>query len=389
MAQDYEALGVSATKPEVHAAIADQDPGLNPGAFCQTFPDLAGDPKYCSILHADGAGTKSTLAYLSHQETGDPTVYDGIARDSLAMNLDDMACNGVTREFFVSNTIGRNAHRIGGDVLRHVVKGYSDFRDRMAPYGIDITLAGGETADVGDLVGTVIVDSTVIARIKRSEVIDCSNIQPGNAIVGLASFGQAVYEDKPNSGIGSNGLTLARHALLSNIYAEKYPETYSSTLRPDQVYTGPYKLDDELPGSAQTIGEALLSPTRTYLPVAKAVLEHCGVEVITGIIHSSGGGQAKCRKFGENLHYVKDNLFPAPPIFRAIEQAGGISPKEMFGTFNMGTRLELYCDSTVADEIIDISRTYGVDAQVIGHVEANSRGNKVTITDSAGTYTYE
>lgn len=385
----YEALGVSATKPDVHSAIKDQDPGLFPGAFCKIVEDsLTGDPDYCLVMHADGAGTKSTVAYLQHQETGDPSVFKGIAHDSLAMNTDDLLCVGVTDRLIVSNTIGRNAHRFDATALKHLIGGYADFKDRMAPYGIDIVLAGGETADVGDLVGTVIADSTVTAQLEREKVVDCSNIQPGNIIVGLASFGQATYETQLNSGIGSNGFTLARHSLLRRDYARKYPETYSSTLEKDQVYTGPYALTDNLPGSTQTVGEALLSPTRTYLPIAKEVLEKCG-DFVTGIIHSSGGGQAKCKNFGKNLHYIKDNLFSPPPVFSAIQEAGNVPREEMYRTFNMGQRLEVYCDPAAAEQIIAISQKYGVEAQVIGRVEHNSKaGNKVTIVDSTGVYEY-
>lgn len=387
--KNYESLGVSATKPDVHTAIADQDPGIFPGAFCKVIEDyLTGDPEYCLVMHADGAGTKSTAAYVQYKETGNPSVFRDIAHDSLTMNTDDLLCVGAVDSFIVSNTIGRNAHRFDGAALRHLIAGYSDFKVKMAAYDIEVMLAGGETADVGDLVGTVIADSTVSARFKRNEVIDCATIKPGNVIVGLASFGQAKYETRLNSGIGSNGFTLARHALLSSIYADKYPETYSSTLLPGQVYTGPYKLDDSLPGSSQSIGEALLSPTRTYLPVAKEILARYGTS-INGIIHSSGGGQVKCQNFGSRLHYVKDNLFPVPPIFQAIQKAGDISPIEMYHTFNMGQRLEIYCDPGLADDLIAISRRYDVDARVIGHVEKNAGGaNKVTITDETGTYTY-
>ncbi len=386
---NYEALGVSATKPDVHSAIADQDPGLFPGAFCKIVGDtLTEDPDYCLVMHADGAGTKSTVAYIHHKETGDPTVFRDIAQDSLAMNTDDLLCVGATDRLLVSNTIGRNAHRFGAVVLRHLIGGYSDFKDTMSSYDIDIVLAGGETADVGDLVGTVIADSTVTARLEREKVIDCSNIRPGNVIVGLASFGQSEYETRLNSGIGSNGFTLARHALLLCGYAQKYPETYSSTLEKEQVYTGRYELGDNLPNSTQTVGEALLSPTRTYLPVAKEILANFG-DFVTGIIHSSGGGQAKCKNFGNDLHYIKDNLFPPPPIFAAIQETGDIPQEEMYRTFNMGQRLEIYCDPAVAEDIISTSQRYGVEARVIGRVENNpGAGNRVTIVDSSGIYEY-
>ena len=386
----YEGDGVSPDKPDVHDAIADQSAGLFPGAFCKIIEDtLTGDPDHVLVMHADGAGTKSTVAYIQYRETGDPTVFRGIAQDSLVMNTDDLLCVGAGDNMVVSNTIGRNAHRIGGDALKALIDGYAGFAQNMAPYGIMMTLAGGETADLGDLTGTLVVDSTLVARMKRNAVINADNIRPGNVIVGLASFGQAAYEAAPNSGIGSNGFTLARHALLAHRYAEDYPETVSTTLSPDKVYQGPYELNDQLPGGDMEVGEALLSPTRTYLPVVRRVLEAHGNDV-TGIIHSSGGGQTKCAKFGQRgIHYIKDNLFVPPPIFGAIEAAANVSRREMYRTFNMGSRLEIYCDPSAAEGVIAIAGGLGVGAQVIGRVEANpDGGNRVTISDDQGMYTY-
>jgi len=385
----YEQLGVSPTKEDVHAAIADMDPGLYPGAFCMLMPDtLTNDPDKCLLMHADGAGTKSSAAYIYWKETGDASVFRGIAQDSIVMNTDDALCVGITNNLIVSNTIGRNAHRIDGEVLSEIIHGYVDFSRRMQAAGVFITLAGGETADLGDLTPTVVVDSTLTALAERSTIIDASRIKPGNAIVGLASFGQASYESAQNSGIGSNGFTRARHALLDHGYAHKYPETFSSTLNENDVYQGPYQLGDTLPESDMSVGEALLSPTRTYLPVMDAVLSELRPGV-TGIIHCSGGGQTKVLKFGSGLHVVKDNLFEPPPVFRAIEESGGVSRREMYKVFNMGHRLEVYCNPEAADEIVAIARAYSVGARVVGHVEATTTdGNKLTIRDESREYEY-
>jgi phosphoribosylformylglycinamidine cyclo-ligase len=385
----YSDRGVSSTKEDVHAAIAPYDRGLFPGAFCKVTEDLDGDPDFCTVMHADGAGTKSTLAYLCYRETGDPSAFRGIAQDSLVMNLDDMACVGAENDFAVSNTIGRNAHRVDGAAVREIIAGYHEFASAMAEHGIRLMLTGGETADVGDLVGTVIADSTVFTRLRREAVIDCSRIRPGNVIVALASFGQAAYERAENSGIASNGLTAARHVLLTHDYAERYPETYSATLSPQNVYTGRFRLEDPVPESEMTIGAALLSPTRTYLPVVARVL--AGYRpAIAGIIHSSGGGQTKCRSFGTELHYVKDNLFEPPPIFRALAATGALSPAEMYEVFNMGQRLEVYCPAEVAGGVIAIAREFGIAAQVIGRVEHAGAGsaNRVTIVTPEGTFEY-
>ncbi len=384
----YTERGVSPIKLDVHAAIAAYDAGLYPGAFCKVVADAQRDEAYCSVMHADGAGTKSTIAYIHYRETGDATVFRGIAQDSLVMNVDDMLCVGATSDFVVSNTIGRNAHRVDGDVVRELIAGYEMFASEMERYGIGLLMAGGETADIGDLVSTVIADSTVFARMRREDVIDCSGIAPGDVIVGLAGFGQASYETSDNSGIASNGFTAARHILMTSVYGEKYPETFSSTLAPENVYAGAYRLSDPLPGSDCSVGDALLSPTRTYLPVMQEVYRNHR-HAIRGVIQASGGGQVKCRAFGTRLHYVKDNLFAAPPIFGALRAAEMLEPREMYEVFNMGHRLEIYCDEATAHEIIAIAKTFEVQAQIVGHVEQNDTGaNKVSIVDGDATHVY-
>ncbi len=388
MSEAYLSRGVSPTKDDVKKAVRNQGKGLFPGAFCKIIEDIAGDERYCMAMHADGAGTKSIVAYLYFKETGNYDYYKGIAQDSLVMNTDDLACIGAVNGFLVSNTIGRNAHRIDAMALSKIIEGYDETINTLAKYGIKVEMTGGETADVGDIVETVIVDSTVTVRFERSSVIDCSNIRPGNVIVGLASFGKAVYEDKYNSGIGSNGLTAARHLLLSGYYAEKYPECYSHTIEKSRVYCGPYRLEDKLPESSLTVGEALLSPTRTYLPVIARVLNKYR-EGIMGIIHCTGGGQVKCKNFGSNLHYIKDNLFEIPAIFRAIERAGNIKREEMYQVFNMGHRMEIYCDREVADGIIKAAGEFAIDAKIIGRVEScPEETNRVTIVADGKTYVY-
>ncbi|HEY8464409.1 MAG TPA: AIR synthase-related protein [Bacillota bacterium] len=388
-AESYLSRGVSPTKDDVKSAIIGQTKGIFPGAFCKILPDPLGDPEYCVAMHADGAGTKSAVAYLGYKENANPSYFRGIAQDSLVMNLDDLICIGAVDNFLVSNTIGRNAHRIDQAVLKNVIDGYQEFIDSMKPYGITITMSGGETADVGDLVATIIVDSTVFVRFHRKKVIDCDRIQPGDVIVGLASFGQASYERSVNSGIGSNGLTAARHLLLAHDYATKYPETYSPTIEMSKVYCGRYQFNDHLPGSSQTVGEALLAPTRTYLPVIKKVLETLA-DKIHGMIHCTGGGQVKCKSFGKGLHYIKDRLFPTPPIFAAIKAQGEIKPFEMYQIFNMGHRLEVYCDRETASQIIAIAEKYQVEAKVVGQVEPNEdpRENKVTVRHEGEEYSY-
>lgn len=388
-AESYLSRGVSPTKDDVKKAVANQSSGVAPGAFCKLVEDIAGDPEYCLAVHADGAGTKSSAAYLAYRETGDTSCFFGLAQDSLVMNTDDLACVGAISNLSLSNTIGRNAHRVNGACIAAIINGYDAMIEKLGGMGVDIKMTGGETADVGDLVRTLIVDSTIIARMKREDVINAANIKPGHVIVGLASFGKASYEDTENSGISSNGLTAARHMLLSKVYLEKYPESISETIPADKVYCGKYRLEDTLPGSDMTVGQAILSPTRTYLPIVKEVLASCRSQ-ISGMIHCTGGGQAKCRDFGRNLRYVKDNLFEFPPIFRAIYESGEIPMKEMYQVFNCGHRLEFYCDPAVADRIIQIAASYFVDARIVGRVEALPEGsrNEVVITSGNEEFIY-
>lgn len=383
----YAVRGVSATKDEVHAAIRDQDKGVFPGAFCKLVADPAGDPAYCAAFHADGAGTKSALAYIKYRETGDASVFRGIAQDSAVMNMDDLLCVGAVSGFVMSNTIGRNAHRVGGDAVAAVIAGYEDFARRMAAFGIDITMAGGETADVGDLVGTVICDSTFFVRLPRAAVVDCDNIAPGDVIVGLASFGQAAYEESYNAGMGSNGLTAARHLLLSHRYAPLYPETYSPTMGEENAYVGAFGGEELLPGTEVTVLDAILSPTRTYAPVIARL--RAGGATIHGMIHCTGGGQAKCKNFGRGLHYIKDNLFERPPLFAALAASGAIGEREMYQVFNMGHRMELYLPAAEADGVIAAAGALGVDARVVGRVERSEDGeNHVTVSDRGQIFTF-
>lgn len=382
----YDALGASATKDDVHAAIKGQDKGVVPGAFCKMIADPCGDDNYCAAMHADGAGTKSSLAYIMYKETGDTKPLFNIAADSVVMNLDDLLCAGATGGFVMSNTIGRNAHRVNGEAIAAVISGYEHFVEKMRAFGIGITMSGGETADVGDLVQTLIVDSTFFVRMETAAVIDCDKIAPGDVIVSLASFGQAAYEDTYNSGIGSNGLTAARHLLLSNVYREKYPESCSSTLSEENAYTGIHKTTDKLPGTPLTIGEAILSPTRTYAPVIKEILGYCR-DKIHGIIHCTGGGQTKCLNFGKNLHYIKDGLFDPPPIFRAIAESGAITEKEMYRVFNMGQRMEIFCGESTAAQIIKTAASYNIEAKITGRTEYSAT-QKLTIKTKTNTYEY-
>lgn len=383
----YLKLGVSSTKEDVKAAIKSQSKGLFPGSFCKVIESPDGNPEKCCIIHADGAGTKSNLAYLYYKETGKTDWFTGIATDSITMNIDDMVCAGALDQFVVSNTIGRNAARINGEIIKKIIAGYSDFASKMSKYGITITLGGGETADVGDVVSTMIVDSTVLVLMNRNQVIDNDNIQPGQVIVGFASNGQSNYEDQENSGIGSNGLTAARHMLLHASYGTQFPETVSSTSKIEDIYQGKFKLSDPLPGSSQTVGEAILSPTRTYLPIVRHIL--AANLPIHGAIHCTGGGQAKNISFGQGVHYIKDNLFPMPPIFEALKKSGKMSTQELYKVFNMGHRLELYTDPTSAQKMIEISQSFGVNAQIVGRVEKSSTlENQVTISTSEGPVTY-
>ncbi|MEL6697881.1 MAG: AIR synthase related protein [Bacteroidota bacterium] len=378
MSSNYAKRGVSADKEDVHYAIRNLDKGLYPKAFCKILPDrVGGDEAYANIMHADGAGTKSSLAYIYWKETGDLSVWRGIAQDAIVMNLDDMLCAGATESFLFSNTIGRNPFYVSRDVLAEILEGMESFFDMLREHGIQAENTGGETADVADLVRTLIHDATAFARLPRKHVITNEDIQPGDVILGLASFGQTTYEDRYNAGMGSNGLTNARHDVLHKIYAEKYPESFSPKVPQDLVYSGKHKLTDALEGTPINVGRALLSPTRTYLPLMKNVLDPYR-DKIHGLIHCTGGGQTKVMKFVENLHIVKDNLFDTPPLFQLIQQSSQASWKEMYQVFNMGHRLEIYTDEETAKAIIDMAGTYQIEAQIIGRcLEAPK--NKLTI----------
>lgn len=389
MAESYLSRGVSPTKDDVKKAVANQDKGAFPGAFCKLIDDLGGDPDYCTAIHADGAGTKSSVAYIAYRETGDLKWFRGIAQDSLVMNTDDLACVGAIEKLSLSNTIGRNAHRVDGKCIAAVIEGYNDIVGKLQGMGFDLSMCGGETADVGDLVRTLIVDSTIVTRVARKNVINAANIKPGHVIVGLASFGQATYEDSYNSGISSNGLTAARHMLLCKDYLKEYPESVSETIPEDKVYCGKFRLTDKLPNSDQTVAEAMLSPTRTFLPVIRDVLDAYRSS-ISGIIHCTGGGQAKCRDFGKNIRIIKDNLFALPPIFQAIYESGEIPMKEMYQVFNCGHRIEFYCDESVASGIMEIAKKYNIDSRIVGRVEALPEGseNQVIIRSNGEEYIY-
>ncbi|GAB4430266.1 MAG: AIR synthase-related protein [Bacteroidia bacterium] len=378
----YSQRGVSAGKADVHFAIRNLDPGLYPRAFCKILPDLGGgDPDYCTLMHADGTGTKSSLAYIYWRETGDLGVWRDLAQDALVMNLDDMLCAGATGPFLFSNTIGRNAFHIPREVLAAIIDGMEAFFDMLRGYGIEAVNTGGETADVGDLVRTLVFDATAYTRLPRRDVITNEAIAPGDVIVGLASAGQAVYEPGYNSGIGSNGLTNARHDLLAQVYATRYPESYDSQVPDRLVYAGPHLLTDPAPGTPLDIGRLLLSPTRTYLPLMKEVLARHRAR-IHGLIHNTGGGQTKCLKFVQGLHIVKDRLFPTPPVFRLIQAASGASWEQMYRVFNMGHRLEIYTDPATAADIVALAATFGIEAQIIGHCEAAPH-NRLTIRGEA------
>ncbi len=382
MSDRYMQRGVSAAKEDVHKAIAKLDKGLFPKAFCKITPDvLGGDTKYCNIMHADGAGTKTSLAYLYWKETGDLSVWRGIAQDAIVMNTDDLICVGAAGSMLISSSIDRNKNKIPGEVIAEIINGTEECLEMLRKHGIEIYSTGGETADVGDLVRTITVNSTVVARMKRSEVISNDKIQAGDVIVGLASSGQAIYENTYNGGMGSNGLTSARHDVLTKIYANKYPESYDNEINEDLIYSGNKLLTDliEIPpsGVRGLVGKLILSPTRTYAPVAKAFIEELRPQ-IHGMVHCSGGAQTKILHFIENLHVIKDNLFPIPPLFKLIQEQSGTSWDEMYKVFNMGHRLEVYLNEKYAERIIEISKSFGIDAQIIGRVEANS-GKKVTI----------
>ncbi len=383
----YARRGVSSGKEEVHAAISNVDRGIYPRAFCKIIPDiLGGDPAWCNIMHADGAGTKSSLAYIYWKETGDLSVWKGIAQDAVVMNLDDLLCVGVTENILLSSTIGRNKNLIPGEVIKALIEGTEEFLERMRDAGIGIWSTGGETADVGDLVRTVIVDSTVTARMPRAEVIDNANIKAGDVIVGLASSGQTSYEDEYNGGMGSNGLTSARHDVFHNYLAGLYPESYDGSIDPSLVYSGPMRLTDPSAVEGVNAGKLVLSPTRTYAPVIRRVLEAMR-PAIHGMVHCSGGGQTKIMHFIDNLHVIKDSLFPVPPLFELIQKSSGTPWEEMYRVFNMGHRMELYVSPGEAQAIIDIATGFNLDARVVGRCEASS-SRRLTIRTAHGDFLY-
>ena len=384
----YDSRGVSFDKKEVHDAIKNIDKGLFPNAFCKIIPDLiSGDDDYCIVMHADGAGTKSSLAYAYWKETGDLNVWKGISQDSLIMNIDDLICVGAIDNIIVSSTIGRNKKLIPGDVIKTIIEGNENVISKLNLHGINIKSSGGETADVGDLVKTIIVDSTVVCRLKKDDVIDNSNIKAGDVIVGLASFGKTNYEDQYNSGIGSNGLTSARHDVFDKYLKDKFPETYDNSLSDDLIYSGSKKLTDKIEGTNLNAGQLVLSPTRTYAPVMKEIFLIIGRKKIHGLIHCSGGAQTKVMNFVNNKHIIKDNLFDIPQVFNLIQKESGTSWKEMYQVFNMGHRLEIYTDNNTADEIISICGSFSLDAKIIGRVEESSK-NQLTIKSSKGDFNY-
>ena len=383
----YNQRGVSADKEDVHKAIKNINKGLFPSAFCKIVPDyLSGDKNYCLIMHADGAGTKSSLAYMYWKETGDLTVWKGIAQDALIMNIDDLLCVGASKNIMLSSTIGRNKNLIPAEVIYEIINGTSELLTEYKKYGVNIISTGGETADVGDLVRTIIVDSTVVARMKRDDVINNENIKVGNVIVGLSSSGQATYENCYNGGMGSNGLTSARHDVFSKVLSEKYPESYDSSIPIDLVYSGTKKLTDAVEGLTSDVGKLVLSPTRTYAPIINKILDKYR-DKIHGMVHCSGGAQTKVLHFVDNVHIIKDNMFELPLLFRLIQEESGTDWKEMYKVFNMGHRMELYVSKEISKEIISISESFNVDAKVIGRVE-NYEGKKLTISSEFGEFTY-
>lgn len=384
----YALRGVSAEKEDVHNAIKNIDKGLFPKAFCKIIPDhLTGDEDYCLIMHADGAGTKSSLAYMYWKETGDLSVWKGIAQDALIMNIDDLLCVGATDNILLSSTIGRNKNVIPGEVLSAIINGTEELIEELKGYGVTIHSTGGETADVGDLVRTIIVDSTVTARMKRSDVIDNAAIQPGDVIVGLESFGQASYEKMYNGGMGSNGLTSARHDVFEHGLANRYPESFDASVPEELVYSGKIGLLDTVEDSPIDAGKLVLSPTRTYAPIIKAILSQFSSKDIHGMIHCSGGAQTKILHFVDELHVIKDNLFPIPPLFKLIQEQSNTDWREMYQVFNCGHRMELYVNPSVAEEIISISKSFNVNAQIVGRVEASAE-KKLTISSEYGTFVY-
>ena len=384
----YAQRGVSAAKDEVHKAIKNINKGLFPKAFCKIVPDyLTGDDNYCLVMHADGAGTKSALAYMYWKETGDLSVWKGIAQDALIMNIDDLLCVGAVDNIMLSSTIGRNKNLIPAEVISAIINGTEELIAELSAFGVHIHSTGGETADVGDLVRTIIVDSTVTARIERRKVIDNANIKAGNVIVGLASYGQATYENQYNGGMGSNGLTSARHDVFAKVLADKYPESFDASVPSELVYAGTKQLTDKVIGSPLNAGKLVLSPTRTYAPIIKKILEKYNNTQICGMVHCSGGAQTKILHFVDNLHIIKDNLFPTPPLFKLIQEESKTDWKEMYQVFNCGHRMELYVKEAIAEDIITIAKSFNVEAQIIGRV-ASSDNKCLTIKSEYGTFEY-
>ena len=384
----YAQRGVSAAKDEVHKAIKNINKGLFPKAFCKIVPDyLTGDDNYCLVMHADGAGTKSALAYMYWKETGDLSVWKGIAQDALIMNIDDLLCVGAVDNIMLSSTIGRNKNLIPAEVISAIINGTEELIAELSAFGVHIHSTGGETADVGDLVRTIIVDSTVTARIERRKVIDNANIKAGNVIVGLASYGQATYENEYNGGMGSNGLTSARHDVFAKVLAYKYPESFDASVPSELVYAGTKQLTDKVIGSPLNAGKLVLSPTRTYAPIIKKILEKYNNTQICGMVHCSGGAQTKILHFVDNLHIIKDNLFPTPPLFKLIQEESKTDWKEMYQVFNCGHRMELYVEEAIAEDIISIAKSFNVEAQIIGRV-ASSDNKCLTIKSEYGTFEY-
>ncbi|WP_343705719.1 AIR synthase related protein [Flavobacterium sp.] len=384
----YAQRGVSASKEDVHNAIKNIDKGLFPQAFCKIVPDyLTQNDEHCLIMHADGAGTKSSLAYMYWKETGDLSVWKGIAQDALIMNIDDLLCVGATDNILLSSTIGRNKNLIPAEVISAIINGTEELINELKSFGVTIHSTGGETADVGDVVRTIIVDSTVTARMKRSDVVDNANIQAGDVIVGLASFGQATYEKSYNGGMGSNGLTSARHDVFGKYLAKKYPESYDAAVPEELIYSGQVNLTDEVENSPINAGQLVLSPTRTYAPIIKKILDKYTPKDIHGMVHCSGGAQTKILHFVKDLHVIKDNLFPVPPLFKLIQEQSKTDWKEMYQVFNCGHRMELYVPENIAQDIIEISKSFNVDAQIVGRVES-SDSKKLTITSEYGTFNY-
>lgn len=387
MSDRYNQRGVSASKEDVHKAIAKLGKGLFPKAFCKITPDLlGGDPDFCTVMHADGAGTKSSLAYIYWKETGDLSVWRGIAQDAIIMNVDDLLCVGATGPIFLSSTIGRNKNRIPGEVVSAIIQGTEEVLVMLRTYGLEIFSTGGETADVGDLVRTIQVDSTVVTRMKKSDVIDNSNIQAGDVVVGLASYGKASYEQEYNSGMGSNGLTSARHDMFSSVYARKYPESFNPEIPEDLVYSGKYLVTDTIAEAPLPMGKLVLSPTRTYAPVIIPLLKEMRKRV-HGMVHCSGGAQTKVLHFIDNLHVIKDNLFPIPPLFRLIYDQSATTWEEMYKVFNMGHRMEIYVAPSDADSVMAIAKSFGIEASIVGRVEA-SLEKKVTVRSEHGEFVY-